>query len=122
MIGTSYLWAFVIGGLLCVAAQLVMDLTRLTPAHVMVLFVCVGAVLSGLGLYAPLVALGGAGATVPLPGFGHSLVQGIVKEVARKGLLFGLFSGGLSATAIGISAAVIFGYLMALLFDSRGKR
>ena len=121
-IGQSYLWAFIIGGLWCVLAQLTVDLSGMTPAHVMVGFVSLGAVLAGLGLYQPLIALGGAGASVPLPGFGNALVSGILKEVEKKGLLFGLFSGGLSATAIGISAAVVFGYLMAILFNPKGKR
>ncbi len=121
-IGQSYFWAFIVGGLWCVLAQLTVDLSGMTPAHVMVAFVSLGAILSGLGLYQPLVALGGAGASVPLPGFGHALVTGITQQMEDKGTLFGLFSGGLSATAIGISAAVVFGYLMAILFTPRGKR
>jgi stage V sporulation protein AE len=115
----SYVWAFLIGGALCVLAQLVVDLTPLTPAHTMVLFVSLGAVLSGLGLYEGLLKLAGAGASVPLTGFGHVLVQGIVKDVGQKGA-GGLLTGGLSAGATGVTAAVLLGGLMALLFTPRG--
>lgn len=117
----QFLWAFVIGGLICVAGQLLMDLTgsKFTPAHVLVTFVVAGAVLSALGLYRPLVDFGGAGATVPLTGFGHVLAQGAISGVKQKGLL-GAFSGGVAATATGITAAVVFGYLAALTFKPRG--
>lgn len=112
--------AFLIGGGLCVLAQLVMDLTQLNPAYVMVLFVSLGAVASGLGLYEPLVKFAGAGATVPLPGFGHSLVQGILREAEHKDWL-GLFTGGFTAASVGLSVAVIFGWLFAVVFNPRGK-
>jgi stage V sporulation protein AE len=115
----DYLWAFVIGGALCAVAQLVVDLTPLTPAHTMVLFVSLGAVAAGLGVYEPMVKLAGAGATVPLPGFGYALVKGILKETAAKGAL-GLLTGGLTATSLGITAAVLFGYLMAVVFNPKG--
>ncbi|MCL6450120.1 MAG: stage V sporulation protein AE [Acetobacteraceae bacterium] len=117
----DYVWAFVVGGGLCVVAQLLLDLTpdALTPAHVMVIFVSLGALLSGLGLYQPLVDLAHAGATVPLPGFGHALVQGILKEAGREGWL-GLVTGGLKATALGLTAAILVGYVVALLFNPRG--
>jgi len=115
----DFLLAFAVGGAICVAAQLVLDLTKLTPAHIMVLFVSLGAVVSGLGLYGPLVKIGGAGATVPLTGFGHALVQGMLEDVRQFGIL-GLFSGGLRATAVGITSAVVFGYLMAILFNPKG--
>lgn len=111
--------AFAVGGLLCVAAQAVVDGAHLTAAHTMVLFVVLGAVASGLGLYEPLVKIAGAGATVPLPGFGHALVQGIIQEASRTGWV-GLFTGGFTATAMGITAAVVFGALMALIFNPRG--
>lgn len=114
-----YLMAFLIGGLICVIGQLLMDLTPLTPAHVLVLFVVLGGVLSGLGLYQPLVDLAGAGASVPLPGFGHALVSGTIEEVDKAGFL-GIFSGALKATAVGIMAAVIFGFTTALLFNPKG--
>lgn len=112
--------AFLVGGALCLVAQLVLDLFQLNPAHVMVMFVSLGAIASGLGLYEPLVRLAGAGATVPLPGFGHSLVQGIMRDVGSKGWL-GLFTGGFTASAIGLSVAVVFGWLMAVLFNPKGK-
>lgn len=116
-----FLKAFVVGGLFCVIAQLLMDLTsyRITPAHVLVGFVTAGAILSGLGLYQPLVNWAGAGATVPLTGFGHLLAQGAINGVQQKGLL-GAFSGGVAATAAGIAAAVVFGYLAALAFKPKG--
>jgi stage V sporulation protein AE len=114
----DFLFAFLIGGLLCVAAQLVLELTSLTPAHVMVLFVSLGAVVSGLGLYQPLVDLGGAGATIPLPGFGHALVQGILKAISQEGAL-GLLTGGFTATAAGISVAILASWVAALLFDPK---
>lgn len=115
----TYLMAFVIGGLICVVGQLLMDLTPLTPAHVLVLFVVLGGVMSGLGLYQPLVDLAGAGATVPLPGFGHSLVSGTIEEINKNGLV-GLFSGAIKATAVGITAAVVFGFLAAVTFNPKG--
>ncbi len=113
--------AFVIGGFICVIGQLLMDLTsyKFTPAHVLVTFVTAGAIISALGLYQPLVDLAGAGATVPLTGFGHLLAQGAINGVAQKGIL-GAFSGGVSAAAAGITAAVVFGYLAALTFKPRG--
>jgi stage V sporulation protein AE len=111
--------AFIIGGLICVIGQLLMDLTPLTPAHILVLFVVAGGILSGLGLYQPLVEMGGAGATVPLPGFGHSLVSGAIEDIDKYGLA-GVFSGALKATATGITAAVVFGFLAAVTFNPKG--
>ncbi len=115
----DYLMAFVIGGLLCFVAQLIVDLTNFTQAHTMVLFVSLGALISGFGLYQPLVDLGGAGATVPLPGFGHALVQGITKATQQEGAV-GLVTGGLTATALGVTVAVVFGYAFSILFDPKG--
>ncbi|HVB09451.1 MAG TPA: SpoVA/SpoVAEb family sporulation membrane protein [Bacillota bacterium] len=115
----SFIWAFVIGGALCVAAQLVVDLTPLTPAHAMVLFVSLGAILSAFGLYEGLLKLAGAGASVPLTGFGHVLVQGIIKDVGKKGAS-GMLTGGLTASAMGVTAAVLLGALMAAVFTPRG--
>lgn len=113
--------AFVIGGLFCVVGQLLMDLTsyRITPAHVLVGFVTAGVFLSALGWYQPLVDYAGAGATVPLTGFGHLLARGVLEGVREKGIV-GLFSGGLASTAGGITAAVVFGYLTALAFKPKG--
>jgi len=117
----SYIMAFLVGGGLCLLAQLVVDLTpfKFTPAHVMVLFVALGAVFSAAGLYEPLVRLGGAGATVPLPGFGHALVQGSLGAADRTGLV-GLITGGLAATSLGLTVAILFGLVMAALFTPRG--
>src|SRR5690606_8265465 len=100
--------------------QLLMDLTRssITPAHILVGFVTGGVLLSAVGLYQPLVDLAGAGATIPLSGFGHSLAQGAIKAVEQKGLI-GAFSGGIESTAVGVAAAVIFGYAFAVLFNPR---
>lgn len=111
--------SFLIGGLICVIGQLLMDLTPLTPAHVLVLFVVLGAILSGLGLYQQLVDLGGAGATVPLPGFGHSLVTGTIEEINKVGF-WGIFTGAVKATAAGITAAVVFGLAIAIVFNPKG--
>lgn len=113
--------AFLIGGLICLIGQLIMDLTpfTVTPAHILVGFVAAGAILSALGLYQPLVDFGGAGATIPLSGFGHSLTQGVLNAMETKGLL-GIFGGGLAATGAGIVAAVVFGYVMAVLFQPQG--
>jgi len=115
----NYLAVFVVGGLICVIGQLILDLTPLTPAHVLVLFVVLGTILSGLGLYQPLVDFAGAGATVPLPGFGYALATGTMEDVDKYGFP-GIFSGGLRATASGITAAVIFGLLMASVFNPKG--
>lgn len=115
----TLLKAFLVGGALCSIAQLVVDVTQANPAVVMVSAVSAGGVLSGLGLYAPLVKLGGAGATVPLLGFGHVLVTGMVEDAQRTGL-FGVLTGGLRAASPALTAAVVFGYLMALSFNPRG--
>ena len=98
-----------------------MDLTKpdITPGHMLVGYVTGGAILSGLGIYQPLVDLGGAGATVPLSGFGHLLAQGALTGVHEKGLI-GAFSGGVEATAAGIAASIVFGYIMAVLFNPKG--
>lgn len=115
----EYIMAFIIGGLICVVGQLLMDLTNLTPAHVLVSFVVAGAILSGAGLYQPLIDLGGAGATIPLTGFGHSLAAGMIEAVDHQGIV-GLFSGALSATAAGVMAAIVFGFMAAVLFNPKG--
>ncbi|HCF48686.1 MAG TPA: stage V sporulation protein AE [Syntrophomonas sp.] len=113
--------AFLVGGLLCVIGQIVMDATKptVTPGHILVGYISAGAILSGLGLYQPLVNIGGAGATVPLSGFGHVLVQGTLKAVEHKGLL-GAFSGGVEAAAAGITTAIVFGYVVAVIFNPKG--
>ena len=115
-----YLRAFLCGGALCLIGQVLIDKTKLTPAKILVLYVVMGVVLGGLGLYDPLVEWGGAGATVPLTGFGYLLAKGVAKAVEEQGLL-GAFTGGETAAAGGITAAVIFGYLAALLFKPKPK-
>ena len=117
----EYLNAFLCGGALCAVGQIIVDKTQLTPARILTGYVVVGVLLSALGLYEPLVQWGGAGATVPLTGFGHSLAKGVREAVATDGWL-GIFTGGLSATAGGIAAAVVFGVLMAAVFRPGDKR
>jgi stage V sporulation protein AE len=116
----SLLMAFLIGGTLCLIGQLILDLTKpsITPGHMLVGYISGGALLSGLGLYQPLVDIGGTGATVPLSGFGHLLTQGTLKAVEQKGLL-GAISGGVEAAAAGIAAAIIFGYVVAVIFNPK---
>lgn len=113
--------AFLVGGAICVIGQLLMDLTKpsFTPAHVLVTFVSGGAILGALGVYGPLVRIGGAGASIPLSGFGYSLAKGAMEAVQKRGLM-GAFSGGVEATAVGIAAAVFFGYLMSVAFKPKG--
>ena len=115
-----YIKAFTVGGLICVIGQLLISLTRLTPARILVLFVTLGVALGALGWYEPLVEFAGAGASVPLIGFGNSLAKGAIKGAAEQGII-GAFTGGITATAGGISAAVVFGYLFSLLFRSKTK-
>ena len=117
----DYLWCFLCGGLLCLIGQVLIDLTKLTPARILTGYVVAGVILQARGLYQPLVDWGGAGATVPLTGFGYSLAKGVAKAVGEKGLL-GVITGGLTATAGGIAAAVVFGLLMAVLFKPKEKR
>lgn len=116
-----FLNAFLVGGLICVIGQLLLSLTRLTPARILVSFVTAGVILGALGLYQPLVDFAGAGASVPLMGFGNSLAQGVMEAVREKGAL-GILTGGISATAAGITAAIVFGYLAALLFRPGVKK
>jgi len=115
----TLLKAFLVGGALCAFAQGIVDTTQINPAIVMVSAVSAGALLSGLGIYGPLVTYAGAGATIPLFGFGHALVTGMVEDAQRIGL-FGLLTGGLRATASALTAAIVFGYLMAILFNPKG--
>lgn len=117
----QYLWAFLIGGALCAIAQVLIDKCKLTPARILVIYVVGGVALTVLGLYEPLVNFAGAGATVPLTGFGYSLASGAQKAVAEHGL-WGIFTGGVAATAGGITAAVLFGFLIALLFKPKEKK
>ena len=116
-----YLYAFLVGGAFCAAAQLLLDLTALTPARVLVIYVVSGVALGALGLYEPLYRFAGAGASVPLVGFGAAVAKGVREAVAENGAL-GILTGGLTAAAGGTSAALIFGYLSALVFHGKPKR
>ncbi|MCL1823992.1 MAG: stage V sporulation protein AE [Oscillospiraceae bacterium] len=116
----DFLWAFVIGGTLCLIGQLLIDLTKLNPARILVTFVVAGVLLGGVGLYKPLVDFAGAGATVPLTGFGYLLSEGVQKAVGEKGLL-GIFTGGFTAAASGIAAVVVFALIVAMLFKRGDK-
>ncbi len=112
--------AFAVGGGICVIGQLLIDYTKLTPARILVTFVTLGVALTGLGIYEPLVKFAGAGATVPLTGFGFTLAKGVQQAVAEKGV-FGITTGGLPATAGGITAGVLFGFVAGLLGKSGDK-
>ena len=116
----QYIKAFAVGGLLCVIGQLLIDYTRLTPARILTSFVVAGVALGALGLYQPLADWAGAGATVPLTGFGNALAKGVKKAVQEQGLL-GAFTGGFTAASGGTAAAVFFGLLAALLFKPKDK-
>ena len=117
----EYLRAFLCGGVLCVIGQLLIDKTKLTPARILVAYVTLGVVLGGVGLYEPIADWGGAGATVPLTGFGYLLSKGVKQAVAEQGLL-GVLTGGITAAAGGITTAVFFGFLVSLLFKSKPKQ
>lgn len=117
----DYIKAFVVGGIICVIGQILLDKTKLTPARILVMFVCVGAFAELFNLYKPLREFGGAGAGVPLTGFGAVLTDGVKKAVDEKGFL-GVITGGLSASAAGISAALIFGFLFSVFFKSKPKK
>lgn len=116
----DYLKAFIVGGIICVLAQILIDKTKMTPARILVLLVVTGVVLTALGLYEPLVQFAGAGATVPLCGFGYLMANGVVEAIKNQGFL-GIFTGGLTAGAAGISAAVLCGYVAALCSRSQDK-
>lgn len=116
----EYLKAFVLGGIFCVIGQILIDKTKLTPARILVLYVVAGVVLGAIGLYQPLVDWGGAGATVPLTGFGNNLAKGVRDAVDESGLL-GALTGGMKAAAGGLTAAILFGFLAALIFKPKDK-
>ena len=116
----DYLKAFLVGGVLCLIGQLLIDKTRLTPARILVSYVVAGVLLGALGLYDKLLDFAGAGATVPLTGFGNTLAKGVREAVDEKGAL-GILTGGLTATAGGIAAAVVFGWLAGLIFKPKDK-
>ena len=116
----EYVKAFLVGGVFCLIGQLLIDKTKLTPARILVSYVVLGVILSGFGIYEPLVEFGGAGATVPLTGFGHTLAKGVRDSIAEDGFL-GIFTGGLRASAGGITAAIIFGLIVSLIFKPKDK-
>lgn len=116
----EYVWAFVIGGLICVVGQLLIDLTKLTPARILTSYVVAGVILGAVGLYKPLVDFAGGGATVPLTGFGYLLSKGVREAVDENGLI-GAFMGGFTACAAGVAAAVFFSLIAALIFKSGSK-
>lgn len=116
----EYLKAFIVGGALCAIGQIFIDKTKLTPARILVGFVVAGVLLSALGIYEPLIEFAGAGATVPLSGFGNTLAKGVRAAVAEKGFI-GIFTGGITAAAGGITAAILFGFIAALLFKPHDK-
>ena len=113
--------AFIIGGILCVIGQILIDKTKLTPARILVIYVSLGSILGGLGLYKYLIDFAGCGATVPLTGFGNLLAKGTIEEIQNNGLI-GILSGGLKASAAGIAAAVFFGYIASLASKPKIKK
>ena len=116
----DYLWVFLVGGAICAVGQILLDRTKLTPARILVLFVVVGVVLTAVGLYDKIADFAGAGATVPIVGFGYALAKGVREAVKEQGIL-GALTGGLKASAAGIAAAVFFGFLAALLCNPKDK-
>ena len=117
----DYFKAFLIGGLICALAQILLDRTKMMPGRVMVLLVCTGAVLGFIGVYGPFQDFAGSGASVPLLGFGNVLWQGVKEAVDKNGFI-GIFMGGFTASAVGISAALIFGYIASFIFEPRMKK
>lgn len=113
-------WAFLVGGFICFIGQILIDYTKLTPARILTGYVVAGVALTAIGAYEPIVKLGGAGATVPLTGFGYSLANGVVEAIEKYGFM-GILCGGLTATAAGITAAMFFGFVMSLIFKSGDK-
>jgi stage V sporulation protein AE len=120
MKGMEYLKAFVVGGAICAVVQLLLDNTKLLPGRVMVILVCTGAILGALGIYEPFAKWAGAGASVPLTGFGNVLFKGVREAVDKEGLI-GIFKGGFTSSAVGISAALIFSYIASWFFSSKMK-
>ncbi len=117
----DYLKTFVVGGLICVVGQILIDKTKLTPARILVSFVVAGVFLQLIGVYEPIVKFANAGATVPLTGFGYLLAKGVQRAVMEDGIL-GIFTGGMTAAAGGITAAIIFGFLASVIFKAKSKK
>lgn len=116
----EYVKAFVVGGIICTIGQILIDKTKLTSARILVIFVVAGCILGGFGIYGKIIEFGGAGATVPLPGFGYNLAKGVIEEIDNEGVI-GILTGGLKASAGGISAAVVFSFLASLVFEPKEK-
>lgn len=116
----EFIKAFLVGGAFCLIGQILIDFTKLTPARILVGFVVSGVLLTAVGVYEPIVEFAGAGATVPLSGFGYALAKGVEKAIAEEGF-FGILTGGITATAAGITAAIVFGYLVALVAKPKEK-
>ena len=117
----EFVKAFVVGGLICAASQLLMDKTKMLPGRIMVLLVCLGVILGAIGIYGPFSEWAGAGANVPLMGFGNLLWKGMKEAIDSEGFL-GIFKGGFTACAVGVSAALVFSYIASLIFDSKMKK
>ena len=115
-----YVWAFLVGGAICALVQILMDNTKLMPGRIMVILVCTGVVLGAIGVYEPFAKWAGAGATVPLLGFGNTLFKGMKEAIDSEGFI-GLFKGGFTACAVGVSAALLFGYIASLFFKPKMK-
>lgn len=116
----NYIYAFLIGGLFCIIGQILIDKTKLTPARILVSYVVAGVIMGGIGIYKPVIDFAGAGATVPLTGFGYSLAKGVREAIDESGFI-GIFTGGLKATAGGITVAVTVGLLVSFLFKAKDK-
>ncbi|MCH5204492.1 MAG: stage V sporulation protein AE [Oscillospiraceae bacterium] len=116
----EYVWAFIIGGVLCAIGQVLIDTTKLTPARILTSYVVAGVILGAIGVYEPIIELAGGGATVPLTGFGSLLAKGVREAVDENGLL-GAFMGGFTSAAVGVSAAIFFGLIVALIFKPGTK-
>lgn len=116
----EYLWAFMVGGIFCAIGQILIDYTKLTPARILVSYVVIGVILGGLGVYKPLIDFAGAGATVPLTGFGYLLSKGVREAIQNDGII-GALTGGLTASSAGIASAILFGILVGLIFKSKDK-
>lgn len=116
----DYIKAFIIGGLVCIIGQIILDRTKLTPAHILVSYLVAGVILGAIGIYQPFADFAKAGATTPISGFGNSLAQGAIEGAKEKGLL-GAFTGGIEATGAGIAAIILFGYIMAIVFNPKTK-
>lgn len=117
----KYIWSFLVGGTLCVIAQVLIDKTKLTPARILVSYVVAGVVLTAIGIYKPLVEFAGSGATIPLTGFGYNIAKGVKKAVDEKGLI-GVLTGGMTAASGGTTAALCFGYIAAIFAKGKGQK